>query len=143
MAHLANSYDRCQDHAQLFKRKLMAKIFARYVTVGVINTAIHWIIFAICIERGQPQSLSNFVAFCFAVTFSFFANAKWTFSAEATTIRYMMYVFFMGMVSIMIGSYADRLKVSPVATLVVFSAVSLICGFIYSKYFVFRERKKK
>ncbi|MBS0880560.1 GtrA family protein [Pantoea sp. JGM49] len=121
----------------------MSKIFARYVTIGVINTAIHWITFAICVERGQPQSLSNFVAFCVAVTFSFFANAKWTFNAEATTIRYMMYVLFMGLVAVMIGSYADRLKVSPIATLVVFSAISLVCGFVYSKYVVFRERKKK
>ncbi|KJV49677.1 translocase [Pantoea sp. BL1] len=121
----------------------MVKIFARYVTIGVINTAIHWITFAICVENGQPQSLSNFIAFCVAVTFSFFANARWTFSAEATTFRYMMYVFFMGMVAVMIGSYADRLKVSPVATLVVFSAISLICGFLYSKYVVFRERKNK
>ncbi|EMO6449714.1 GtrA family protein [Raoultella planticola] len=121
----------------------MYKLFTRYMTIGVLNTLIHWVVFAICIERGQPQSLSNFVAFCVAVTFSFFANAKWTFRAEATTIRYMMYVFFMGMIAIMIGSYADRLKISPVATLIVFSAVSLVCGFVYSKYIVFRERKKK
>lgn len=121
----------------------MVKIFARYATIGILNTAIHWITFAICIENGQPQALSNFIAFCVAVTFSFFANARWTFSAEATTFRYMMYVFFMGMVAVMIGSYADRLKVSPVATLVVFSSISLVCGFVYSKYIIFRERKNK
>lgn len=119
----------------------MAKIFARYATIGVLNTAIHWITFAVLVERGQLQSLSNFIAFCVAITFSFFANAKWTFGAKATTVRYVMYVFFMGMVALLIGSYADRLKVSPLATLVVFSAVSLVCGFIYSKYIVFRERK--
>lgn len=76
-----------------------------------------------------------------AVTFSFFANARWTFNSEATTIRYIMYVFFMGMIAVMIGSYADRLKVSPVVTLVVFSGISLVCGFIYSKYIIFRVRK--
>ncbi|MCG7388268.1 GtrA family protein [Pantoea sp. ACRSB] len=119
----------------------MVKVFARYMTVGVINTLIHWITFAICFENGLAQSLSNFIAFCVAVTFSFFANARWTFNSEATTIRYIMYVFFMGMVAVMIGSYADRLRVSPVVTLVVFSATSLLCGFIYSKYIIFKERK--
>jgi len=119
----------------------MLKLFARYVSVGVINTLIHWTTFAICIKYGQPQSLSNFIAFCVAVTFSFFANARWTFSAEATTIRYMMYVFFMGMVAVMIGSYADRMKIEPVVTIVTFSSISLICGFIYSKYIVFRGGK--
>lgn len=119
----------------------MVKIFGRYITIGVLNTAIHWITFAICVEKGQPQSLSNFIAFCIAVTFSFFANAKWTFSVEATTIRYMMYVFFMGLISVMVGSYADRFEVSPIDTLVVFSAISLVFGFLYSKYIVFKEGK--
>jgi len=119
----------------------MVKLFSRYATVGVLNTLIHWITFAICFERGLAQSLSNFIAFCMAVTFSFFANARWTFNSEATTIRYVMYVFFMGMIAVMIGSYADRLKVSPVVTLVVFSGVSLVFGFIYSKYIIFRVRK--
>jgi len=119
----------------------MAKLFARYATVGVLNTLIHWVAFAICIKNEQPQSLSNFIAFCVAVTFSFFANAKWTFSTEATTIRYMMYVFFMGVIATLVGSYADRMNISPLITLIGFSGISLICGFLYSKYIIFRERR--
>lgn len=119
----------------------MLKIFARYISVGVINTLIHWISFAFLIERGMQQSLSNLIAFCVAVTFSFFANAKWTFDSEATTIRYIMYVFFMGMVAVMIGSYGDRMKINPIVTLIVFSAISLVCGFVYSKYIIFRDKK--
>ncbi|ORM50655.1 translocase [Pantoea conspicua] len=119
----------------------MVRLFTRYMTIGVLNTLIHWCTFAICIKNGQTQSLSNFIAFCVAVTFSFFANAKWTFSAQATTLRYMMYVLFMGMVAMLVGSYADRMRINPIATLVVFSAISLVCGFLYSKYIIFRERK--
>ncbi len=52
-----------------------------------------------------------------------------------------MYVFFMGMVAVMIGYYADRMKINPIATLVVSQSVSLVCGFLYSKFIVFRERK--
>lgn len=118
----------------------MVKLFARYMSIGVVNTAIHWIVFAICIEIGQPQSLSNFIAFCVAVTFSFYANARWTFNAEATTIRYMMYVFFMGMIAVLIGSCADRLNTPPIATLILFSGTSFVCGFLYSKYIVFKDR---
>ncbi|UIL54022.1 GtrA family protein [Pantoea agglomerans] len=119
----------------------MAQLFARYMTIGVLNTLIHWCVFAICVKNGQPQSLSNFIAFCVAVTFSFFANAKWTFSAEATTIRYMMYVFFMGAIATFVGSYSDQMSINPIVTLVAFSLISLVCGFIYSKYVIFRERK--
>ncbi|MHA6310402.1 MULTISPECIES: GtrA family protein [Pantoea] len=119
----------------------MFNLFARYTTVGIINTLIHWLTFAIFYKSGQPQALANFIAFCAAVTFSFFANARWTFSTEATTIRYIMYVFFMGIVAIMIGSYSDRLHVPPVMTLFVFSCVSLVCGFFYSKFIIFRKKK--
>lgn len=111
------------------------------MTIGVLNTLIHWVVFAICIKNDQTQSLSNFAAFCVAVTFSFFANARWTFNSEATTFRYMMYVLFMGVVATVVGAYADRVKVNPVATLVIFSGISLVCGFLYSKYIVFREKK--
>ncbi|WP_114193445.1 GtrA family protein [Edaphovirga cremea] len=120
----------------------MSKLFTQYMTIGILNTLIHWVTFAICIKNGQSQSLSNFIAFCVAVTFSFFANARWTFSAEATTIRYMMYVFFMGMIATLIGSYADRLQINPVATLVLFSGISLVCGFLYSKYIIFSEKNE-
>lgn len=119
----------------------MLKLFARYASVGVINTMIHWIVFTALYMSGQSQSISNFSAFCVAVTFSFFANARWTFSAEATTIRYMIYVFFMGALATATGWYGDKLSLSPVITLITFSLISLICGFVYSKYIVFREGK--
>lgn len=120
---------------------LMVKLFARYASVGVINTLIHWVVFTILYTEGQTQSISNFAAFCFAVTFSFFANAKWTFSTEATTMRYLLYLIFMGGMATAIGLYADKIHANPIVTLIVFSAVSLICGFVYSRFVVFKDRK--
>ena len=118
----------------------MIKLFARYASVGVVNTLIHWIVFTVLYTQGQSQSLSNFAAFCCAVTFSFFANAKWTFNAEATTIRYLLYLFFMGGMASAVGLYADRTKANPIVTLVVFSLISLLCGFMYSKFIVFKDK---
>lgn len=118
----------------------MIKLFARYASVGVVNTLIHWVVFTAFYTHGQSQSLSNFAAFCCAVTFSFFANAKWTFNAEATTIRYLLCLFFMGGMASAVGLYADRTKANPIMTLVVFSFISLLCGFIYSKFIVFKEK---
>ncbi|APS98000.1 GtrA family protein [Klebsiella pneumoniae] len=119
---------------------LMLKLFARYASVGAVNTLIHWIIFAALYSQGFNQSMSNFAAFCCAVTFSFFANAKWTFDAETTTFRYIIYLFFMGGMASTVGMYADRSHSSPVITLIAFSAISMVCGFIYSKYIVFKDR---
>ncbi|MBG0618685.1 GtrA family protein [Enterobacter roggenkampii] len=120
----------------------MLKLFARYTSIGVINTLIHWVVFAVCIYGFHSgQALSNFAGFVFAVSFSFFANARFTFKSSTTTLRYMLYVGFMGTLSATVGWAADKSGLAPVITLIVFSAISLVCGFIYSKFIVFRDAK--
>ncbi|EJE0575596.1 TPA: GtrA family protein [Escherichia coli] len=120
----------------------MLKLFAKYTSIGVLNTLIHWIVFGICIYGIHTnQALANFAGFVIAVSFSFFANAKFTFKASTTTFRYMLYVGFMGTLSAVVGWVADRCELLPLVTLVTFSAISLICGFFYSKFIVFREAK--
>ncbi|EBP4746252.1 GtrA family protein, partial [Salmonella enterica] len=69
------------------------------------------------------------------------ANARFTFNASTTTLRYMMYVGFMGTLSAVVGWMADKCSLPPLLTLVTFSAISLTCGFIYSKFIVFRDAK--
>ncbi|WP_336767798.1 GtrA family protein [Pantoea endophytica] len=119
----------------------MFKLFARYTSVGAVNTLIHLVIFAALYASGFNQSVSNLSAFCVAVTFSFFANAKWTFKTEATTTRYFLYICFMGVMATSVGWIADYLHINPFITLVFFSTLSLFCGFAYSKFFVFRTSK--
>ncbi len=120
----------------------MLKLFAKYTSIGVINTLIHWVVFAVCIYVFHTnQALANFAGFVVAVSFSFFANARFTFKARTTTMRYMLYVGFMGTLSAAVGWEADKVSLAPIATLILFSAISLVCGFIYSKFIVFRDVK--
>ncbi|MBZ6393736.1 MULTISPECIES: GtrA family protein [Pantoea] len=117
----------------------MLNVFYKYAGVGIANTAIHWVVFAVFFYWfSSSQSLANFVAFCFAITFSFFVNARWTFSSDASLMRYSLYVIFMGGIACFFGWSADQYVLSPIVTLIGFSAVSLICGFFYSKLIVFR-----
>ncbi len=120
----------------------MLKLFAKYTSIGVINTLVHWVIFAGCIYFLQTtQAIANLFGFLVAVSFSFFANATFTFNASPSKLRYIMYVGFMGILSVVIGWTADKAGMQPIITLVVFSVISLICGFIYSKLIVFRDGK--
>jgi len=119
----------------------MFRLFSKYFSVGIINTAIHWAVFLLLLKEGNDQALSNFAAFCIAVTFSFFVNAKWTFNSEATAIRYVLYVFFMGTIASLTGWLADNASLQPMFTLIIFSAISLTSGFLYSKLFIFRNGK--
>ena len=119
----------------------MYKLFARYASVGVINTAVHWAVFFAVHASGVNQAFSNMTAFFVAVTFSFFANARFTFKRSATTGRYLIYLGFMGALAASVGQMSDSLNLPSVVTLITFSAVSLVMGFFYSKYIVFREDK--
>jgi putative flippase GtrA len=97
----------------------MLKLFAKYTSIGVINTLIHWVVFAICIYVFHTgQALGNFAGFVLAVSFSFFANARFTFKSSTTTMRYMLYVGFMGTLSAAVGWGADRSGMAPIITLI-------------------------
>ncbi len=113
--------------------------FAKYFSIGIINTLIHWIIFAIIVSITHiPQAYANLIAFLVSVTFSFFANAKFTFNKKATGCRYIAFIGFMGMMSYLIGCFSDKLNIHPVITILTFSTISLILGFLYSKFVVFK-----
>ncbi|EOV5840164.1 TPA: GtrA family protein [Escherichia coli] len=118
----------------------MLKLFSRYVSVGVFNTAISWAVFALCLYgMHTTQAVANFVSFCIAVTVSFFLNAKFTFNSTATKSRYILFVGCMGILAYLTGLAADALHLPGVVTMVVFSGISLFIGFLYSKFVVFKD----
>lgn len=115
-------------------------MFLRFMSVGVVNTAIHWLSFALFVWFGCSQALANLMAFCLAVTFSFFVNARWTFGSQASAFRYMLYVGFMGTLATTVGWAADTTHLPALITLIGFSAISLVCGYAYSRFVVFKDR---
>ena len=121
----------------------MLNTFKRYLSVGVLNTLIHWIVFlALVYLMGTNQSFSNLMAFCVATTFGFFANAKWTFNKEYSLYRYFIYVSFLGLMAVLFGRAADLLSLPPLITTVSFSLFSLVIGFLYSNFIVFKDSKR-
>lgn len=108
--------------------------------VGLANTATHWAIFCIgvyFIHLGH--AISNLLAFAVAATLSFFANAKFTFNEKASGIRYIFFILFMGAISFLAGLISGNYSISPLAMLAAFSTVSLVLGFLFSKFIVFRR----
>lgn len=124
---------------ETLNRRKTGVLFSKYLMTGVLNTLIHWgVFFLVYRVFSTSQATGNFVAFCVAVTFSFFANAKFTFKSNAGLRRYLLFVSFMGALSILFGWGADALGALPIITLVFFSGISLVLGFLYSRYIVFR-----
>ncbi|OYQ08132.1 sugar translocase [Pseudomonas mandelii] len=121
--------------------KALWKAFSTYAIVGVANTLIHWQIFYVLTVAAElSQAASNFSAFCVAGTFSFYVHALYTFEAGASVLRYLLYVFFMGIMSFVVGHYADVWKLHGLVTVGSFSLLSLICGLFFSRFVLYGER---
>lgn len=115
-------------------------LFGRYITVGVLNTAVHWGAFFFLIGLvGLKASWANLVAFAIAVTCSFLLNANYTFKSTATKSRYLYFVAFMALLSFGLGKATEKLNLPPIAALISFSLLSLMLGFLFSHYVVFRN----
>lgn len=71
----------------------MLKLFAKYTSIGAINTLIHWVVFAVCKHASHTgQALWKFAGFV-VMSFIFFGNAKFTFKSFTTIMRYMLYIW--------------------------------------------------
>lgn len=115
--------------------------FLRYGLVGVGNTLLHWLVFlALHLQLGLKQAPSNLLAFGVAVTLSYFVNARFTFNSLASRSGFAQFVLVMGALSVLVGHVADRALLSPWVTLLGFSGLSLVLGFLFSRGVVFRRR---
>ena len=118
----------------------MLKLFAKYTSIGVLNTLIHWVVFGVCIYVAHTnQALATFAGFVVAVSFSFFANARFTFKASTTTKRYMPYVGFMGMLSATVGLAADTCSLPPPSVWCAVSSIqsSIIWGGLPPPFYLY------
>ncbi|WLI07916.1 GtrA family protein [Pseudomonas sp. FP597] len=92
------------------------KGFSSYTVVGVANTVIHWQLFFVFRAAFElSQAVSNLLVFCIAASFSFYVNALYTFSVPISVPRYALFMLCM---------------------------VSLVCGFLLSRWVVFREPRQ-
>lgn len=114
--------------------------FISYSVIGLLNTCIHALIFLSAHPFiGQPQSIRNLVAFGVATSFSFCMNSKFTFKAPRSSFRYCLFMSFMAALSFGTGQLADHFSWPAWLTLVLFTLLSLVCGFLFSNYIVFRN----
>lgn len=117
----------------------MKKQLSLYSLIGILNTLIHWGLFAALIEWGLSQSLSNFFGFLVAATFSYVLNSHYTFQTIPNKKSYFLFMAGMGFVSLLVGFLGDYFHWYGIVTLVLFSLISWIMGFLWSHYFVFKK----
>ncbi len=117
--------------------------FFRFGLVGVINTAVDFIIFVL-LYRGTELDplLCNGIAFLVAVTNSYLFNHRWTFRRSNSTISFTAYLRFVVLNAggLLIGTLAIILLegVMPLELAKLIAAgLTLIWNYTCSKLFVF------
>lgn len=112
---------------------MFTQYFSRYVLIGFINTFFHWgvfLIFAMGFEL--HQSISNAIAFSCAVVLSYVLNSTYNYRTNLSIGKFFRYFFCMGSLSFAIGFVAERLNFPYLFTLIFFSVISLVIGYILS-----------
>jgi len=116
--------------------------FASYCSVGLANTALHAAVFLFFNRMlGINQTWSNLAGFLSAVSLSYWLNARFTFDSERSWRRYLLYSSLMASLSLGTGLAGDVFAWPPVSTLLLFSAISLCCGYYVSRRLVFPGRR--
>lgn len=116
--------------------------FSIYALVGLANTLLHWqMFFVLRVAVGLDQSTSNLAAFCVAASFSYYLNAIYTFDAKLSAMGYLVFLCLMGALSYVVGYLGDRWQIHGLLTVAAFSLLSLVLGFLLSRYVVFRGHR--
>ncbi|CAM3739581.1 GtrA family protein [Pseudomonas wadenswilerensis] len=116
------------------------KGFSTYAVIGIANTLVHWQLFFVLREVfALTQALSNLLAFCVAASLSFYVNALYTFAVSPSFGRYLLFMLCLGGVSLAVGWMGDHWRLHGMITVVTFSLISLTCGFLLSRWLVFRR----
>jgi putative flippase GtrA len=116
--------------------------FSTYALVGLANTLLHWqMFFVLRVAVGLDQSTSNLAAFCVAASFSYYLNAIYTFDAKLSAMGYLVFLCLMGALSYVVGYLGDRWQIHGLLTVAAFSLLSLMLGFLLSRYVMFRGHR--
>ncbi len=113
--------------------------FIKYCLIGVGNTAVHWIVsFLLVFLLGQ--GFANLIGFLAASLLSFVLNGKLNFKTNLTYYKYFLFLGFMSLLAYTVGAIGQHLHLPFILALITFTCASLVFGFLYSKYVVFRKK---
>lgn len=113
--------------------------FFRYACIGVLNTLIHACVFAALLKGpGLQQAPANLLGFLAAVSFSYFANARWTFRAPVSLNRYLLFTGFMAALAFALGQLGQWLRWPAPLTFFLFSGTSMLLGFVFARQVAFK-----
>jgi putative flippase GtrA len=118
--------------------------------VGVLNTTIDICAYSVLVMAGMAPLLANVISFSLGATNSYMLNGKLTFWASGartrsaeTLLRFALMILVTLILSQAALWAALRLGIPPLPAKVVSVLLTFACGFVVSKFFVFRKREAR
>lgn len=131
----------------LFFKKILKSELLAYLIIGGLTAFIYFGIIALDVEILElDYRIAVSIAYVIAVSFHFLANRKFTFRVSDSRVvrqffRYIGVLLINYLITISIVSLSvDRLGVSPYEGVAASIAVTVVVGYIVTKFWVFRNK---
>lgn len=137
-------------HLKLSPEKIAALAgFVKFCLVGLLNTAISYLTYALLTKLGVHYIVSSVIAFFVSTTHAFFWNRHFVFRGEgkwwAELIKTYCSYGITGLLlyNALLYLFTDILHLSPYLSPVPVLLITIPCNFLLNRYWTFRKKKPK
>ena len=120
--------------------------FVKFGLVGVLNTLINWIIFAVLNFVGVYYIIANVIAYVIATINSYIWNSRWVFKykgedkKETTTKFILLNLVGIALNTMILYLLVDLIGLNKLIALVITTVIVMVINYIVNKIWVFKEK---
>lgn len=120
--------------------------FVKFGLVGVLNTLINWIIFAVLNFVGVYYIIANVIAYVIATINSYIWNSRWVFKykgedkKETTTKFILLNLVGLALNTMILYLLVDLIGLNKLIALVITTVIVMVINYIVNKIWVFKEK---
>ena len=120
--------------------------FIKFGLVGVLNTAINWIVFIILNMLGMYYIFSNIIAYSLSTLNSYIWNSKWVFKysgddVKETTAKFII-LNIIGLIlnTCILYILVDIIGLNKIVSLIITTVIVMILNYFINKLWVFKKK---
>ncbi|MDO4925287.1 MAG: GtrA family protein [Turicibacter sp.] len=120
--------------------------FIKFGLVGVLNTAINWIIFILLNSLGAYYIISNIISYSLSTLNSYIWNSKWVFKYNGDNIKETTFKFIiLNIIGLILNTcilyvLVDILGLSKIIGLIITTGIVMILNYFINKLWVFSRK---
>lgn len=120
--------------------------FIKFGLVGVLNTAINWIIFILLNSLGVYYIISNIISYSLSTLNSYIWNSKWVFKYNGDNIKETTFKFIiLNIIGLILNTcilyiLVDILGLSKIIGLIITTGIVMILNYFINKLWVFSRK---